>query len=745
MIDTSIIERKIHRQVMDLCFEAIVTEAFISGLPIPEGDITDDMTSGFVKYAAECLKDLGSSDMMKQAMEGNLTIAQKSYLEKMYAICNEAATSVTSRIMEENKGNDKALLDAAQKVALTPAEYKKFSSAASSLTPDTLAKMIQKKTLDTIKDEQEAYKKDAELELELVNALNTVKEEEEDTDVPSAMLGGGDDAPTGAEIGQHDDDTSVEKAPESYTYTPANEGLISRLFKKKERKSFDQIYTEEQCKQAIDAHAAKNNLKPSKDGEAIEGLYKQYLPNPCPNSFKKTAKGFPYDMDTGIDGVVFFGIDEEGNTSAYALSAKDIEQYVSKPAQESHFVDVQNKSKDDPAQNITGMLIGMACPCPKHQKEESAKDPVKKAVDKKPGDQIGQQGATPEAAKGTPDMKKAMESLDRYLRSIAGENYRKQHSSVFSRIQELAYEGILATTENFTDIPFETMGAITRENTFERFQSHRTKDLTATMESVARYDFNRAMESTATPDGPEKESLNQALLVASIIYTFFETLNSMNLYCPKLAEIRNFVDETLPVKDKVMLDKQAFSTFIQKALNDAKSTVNTATSVPEVDAVQKDLDIVREKIAAPGFEGIREDISKVVESLQILVDQKRDALVSAQRPSIPTVESFSDTMVRTRDVLKFDRTASLMAKKPNVSYLRYKVDPQGHSKYVAVEAYTPNGSIANRSTIVLESVGTDLVDYVTSSIKSSKLMDCGKKILVSDQRSGKIYLDSTRL
>ena len=450
-------------------------------------------------------------------------------------------------------------------------------------------------------------------------------------------------------------------------------------------------------------------------------------------------------MNTGIDGVVFFGVDDEGNTGAYALSANDIEQYVGKPAQESHFVDVQNKSKDDPAQNITGMLIGMACPCPKHQKEESAKDPVKKAADKKPGDQIGQQGATPEAAKGTPDMKKAMESLDRYLRSIAGENYRKQHSSVFSRIQELAYESILATTESFTNIPFETMGTITRENTFERFQSHRTKDLAATMESVARYDFNKAMESTATPDGPEKESLNQALLVASIIYTFFETLNSMNLYCPKLAEIRNFVDETLPVKDKVMLDKQAFSTFIQKALNDAKTSVNTATSVPEVDAVQKDLDIVREKIAAPGFEGIREDISKVVESLQILVDQKRDALVSAQRPSVPTVESFSDTMVRTRDVLKFDRTASLMAKKPNVASLRYKVDPQGHSKYVAVEAYTPNGSIANRSTIVLESMGSDLVDYVTASIKSSKLMDCGKKILVSDQRSGKIYLDSTRL
>lgn len=842
MIDTSIIERKIKDQVMDLCFEAIVTEAFISGLPINQGELTDGLTQGFVGYATECLKDLGSVKLLKEAMETPMGVAQKAYIKKMYDICYETATTVTARILEENKNDDKALKEAADKVTLTPSEYERFSKAAATLTPDSLSKMIQQKTLETIKEEQEAYKKDAELETELVNALNTVNEDEiednVDSDVPPAMEPGGD-ASTGEDIGQSD-----------------NSGM------------------------------------PTEEGQAA----------PLNES---------YTMDTRAKMRAIAGI------------------------MESDFTDDQNASKKDPARNLTGDEIGTACDCPEHQKEEAAKDPVKKAADHTAGSQVGMQGAVPQA-KGTDDLYKASESygvtttktaksaaaMDSYLKSIAGENYRTKHSSVFSKIQELAYEGVLATTESYQDIPFETMAAITKENTFERFNSHRTKDLQTTMESVARYDFAQegffgslqtvfrtwkvsseskekvenmsreekighcirafnwvtngrgalindegklkeladaitklypqaklkithygntaaidvvkgfvganaqlnehgfdiigvedglsddavmflrekmgngkyteiyalepdmishdagvsldlakkgkvpATEAAGIPDGPEQtpppppapgapvpppppaapsqEKLQTGLLVASIIYTFFETLNSMNLYCPKLAEIRNFVDENLPIKERVALDKKAFLDLLNKVIRDASAQIRVASTVPEVDTVQKDLDIVREKMAAPGFEGIRQDVEHAVESLQTLINQRRDYLVEKQRPVTKAVEGYFDTVTRTRDALKFDRVASTIVKKPNIVSIRCKVDPQGRSKYVAVEAYNANGSVANRTTVVLESNMDNLVDYVESSIKSSKIMDCGKKILLSDARSGKIYLDTSR-
>lgn len=974
MIDTSIIERKIKDQVMDLCFEAIVTEAFISGLPINQGELTDGLTQGFVGYATECLKDLGSVKLLKEAMETPMGVAQKAYIKKMYDICYETATTVTARILEENKNDDKALKEAADKVTLTPSEYERFSKAAATLTPDSLSKMIQQKTLETIKEEQEAYKKDAELETELVNALNTVKDEEiednVDSDVPPAMEPGGD-ASTGEDIGQSDDSgmPTEEEQP-----APLNES---------------------------------------------------------------------YTMDT--------------RTKMRAIAG----------VLESDFTEDQNASKKDPARNPTGDEIGTACDCPEHQKEEAAKDPVKRAAGHTAGSQVGMQGAVPQAKgdgacdigmevdissikrranalgfriKSTyyggskrasaadaakyyksqgavpltkdevkkfeqfaysnpqaysdalnlgnhkiewlhgvpmwntnesgdenvylpmiktkeydklfgfsacipgeyPSMDKtpASESygvtttktakstaaMDSYLKSIAGENYRTKHSSVFSKIQELAYEGVLATTESYQDIPFETMAAITKENTFERFNSHRTKDLQTTMESVARYDFAQegffgslqtvfrtlrtwkvspeskkkvenmsreekighcirafnwttngrgalindsgklkelanaikelypqaklkitnygniaaidvikgfvgsnaqlnergfdiigieeglsddsvmflrekmgngkytevytlepdmishdagvsldlakkgklpATEAAGIPDGPEQtppppppapgapvpppppaapsqDKLQTGLLVASIIYTFFETLNSMNLYCPKLAEIRNFVDENLPIKERVALDKKAFMDLLNKVVRDASAQVRVASTVPEVDTVQKDLDIVREKMAAPGFEGIRQDIDHAIESLQTLINQRRDYLVEKQRPVTKAVEGYFDTITRTRDALKFDRVASTIAKKPNIVSIRCKVDPQGRSKYVAVEAYNASGSVANRTTVVLESNMDNLVDYVESSIKSSKIMDCGKKILLSDARSGKIYLDTSR-
>lgn len=330
MLDTSVVERKIRDQVMDMTFKAIVTEAFIGGLPIAENELNDDLTQGFVRYANECLEDLGSYRMLDQAIESAKDPVKKGYLKKMKAICMEAAQDVTARILKENTGNDKDLLNEAKAVTLTPAEYARFSKNAASLTPESLTKMIQKKTLDVIKEEKEAYQKDAELENELKNALNTTSDDP-DVEISTEPEG---DAPNGP-------DTQSE-APD----------------------------------QDINDMQANN------------------------------------DAPTGAD---------------IGQKAENIAQTMNSLGNESYFTDVQNQSQKDPAKNITGMQIGMACPCPKHQQEESNKDPVKKAVDHKAGAQIGQQGMHTEAVKGTSDPKKAQEAFESYMKALAGE---RNHPSI---------------------------------------------------------------------------------------------------------------------------------------------------------------------------------------------------------------------------------------------------------------------------------------------------------------------------
>jgi hypothetical protein len=296
----------------------------------------------------------------------------------------------------------------------------------------------------------------------------------------------------------------------------------------------------------------------------------------------------------------------------------------------------------------------------------------------------------------------------------------------------------MATTESYTDIPFETMTLITKQNTFSRFNSHQSKSLCSKMDCIGRYAF----ESVGTPDTPQQsqDQLSTALLTSSIIYTFFETLNSMNLYCPKLDEVKRFVDETIPISQRVELDRNGLMDAINGMVEQVKASTQRATTVPEVDEIRQDLDVVREKCNAPGFESHREEIEEKLDGLESFIAQKRDRLIEGQRPVQAAVENYGQTLQRTRDTLKFSRAANVLARKPNVSYIKCKVDPQANSQYVAVECYTVDHKPAGSTTVVLESnFGNDLVGYVMGAIESSALAHLDKKYMVSDKRSGKVY------
>lgn len=927
MLDTSVVERKIRGQVLDMTFKAIVTEAFVGGLPINESELDEGLTQKFVGYANECLEDLGGYHLLEQAIENTVDPIKKARLRRMSAVCMEAAQEVTARILKENAGDDKALIEGAKNVALTPEEYARFSKNAATLTPDSLSKMIQKKTLAVIKEEKEAYKKDAELETELKNALNEAEDDEDDSenaistelspedkseaegknenDDVNAMQAGNNDA-TGADIGQSSNSPSVAElmedetpSAESYIYMPANESILSRIKEKLTRKHGTGNLSPETAKAAVDKWARDKGLKPVDSQDVIENLYRTMMDGATPN-LQKSPDGFYYDVELYKDAVVFAAFDKDKKAGLYLLSGEDLSE---KGASESDtdtscskFTKMQEEIKKDPEQQITGMLIGMACPCPKHQAEEASKDPVKKAVDHTASTQVAQQGMAPNTGapqttnddpgqlgmdpeKGVPQKandepgQTGMESasgFDSYMRALAGKNYRAKHASIFSRIQELAYESMLGTTESYENIPFKTMADITKHDTFEVFGSHWNAGFEQMVDSIGLYNFGIAQEgffdrwkktgrkeakqmndeelavafiaamkdsglnlsgdtkalkaamvesekadptiqrryttidgvavvlehsdmgfdviymvgnktvwktrpqmigivgnyldkktkedrkaakqapateSEATPDQPnaEEDILNNSLLVASIIYTFFETLNTMNLYCPKLAEIRRFVDETIPVQNRIALDANAFKSFLQELVSSAKTQLLKADTTQEVDAMQKNFDIVRERMSAPGFESIRDSVNKAVESIQSAIDQRRDKIVSSQRPVQTAVESYSDTLKRERDVMKFDRATNLLGRKPNVVSLRCKVDPQGHSKYVAIEAFDAKHSVAGKTTIVLESaLASDVVDYVTGTIKASKMSAMTKPVIMTDARSGKIYFDSTK-
>lgn len=501
MANRALTEAAILDRVQNMCLHAIVSEAFIGAVPIPEDDLTDDMTHKLAVYVKESLDDLGGFHLLESAIESCREPIKRAFLKQIRDICTESAKEVTKRVLDSDDIEKKDLDDVANGVAMTASEYEKFVKRATSVDSDTLSKMIQKKTLQTIKDEKEAYKKDEDLKQELKDAMNS-------------------------------DSDDVKAAAENFV---------------------------------------------------------------------------------------------------------------------NHELEVNEK-----------------------------------------GD----------------------------------------HVTFFSKLQEVVYEALLYTTESYEDIPFETMSAITRENTFDRFTSH-NKSAVQAFESVCRY---KSTESVATPDGGEppvdnSKALNSALITTSLIYTFFETLMTMNLWCPKMDDIMAFIKNTLPLNKRIDIDKATFMNAIDGIVANAKHNLRAASTPAEVDAAKNDLEIVREKCAeSKNFTA--EESAYVTEKLDKVIEQmnhKFDVLSNESPKAV--VESAFQAMARGRDTTQFNRVASIIGKKPNVDRIRFKVNHSSdHANQIAVEGLDAMNQVVSCSHITLEQTGSDVIGYVKNAIKASKLPDTNKKL-----------------
>lgn len=341
---------------------------------------------------------------------------------------------------------------------------------------------------------------------------------------------------------------------------------------------------------------------------------------------------------------------------------------------------------------------------------------------------------------------------DKYMEGVLGHpNERTRHASVFSTIHEMALEAVLVTTEKYgeNDLPTKTMSLITRRNTFDAFESYRRPNAMTALESLTRLS---TMESMATPDTPtvqpDAQKHETALMVASIIYTFFETLNTMNLYCPGLDEVRKFVEENIPLSKMVDDDRERFMHDLTGIVSDAVYNVNKAKSVPEVAETRTDLEAVREaccscKSLESDLPMIKQKLEPVIEQATLKIERLRQAAKDAANMA-PAVESQMELMHRTRDTAKFSRMASSFGCKRNVNTIRFKIDPTGTAmgrKYVAMECMDASGAVTDRFDIVLEQNVTpeSMPGYVSACIRGSKLNSLDKPIRLYDRKNSKLY------
>ena len=180
MINKAILLENITNKLNLLTLHSIVNECFINGLPLNQSEISRNEKVALTKYSYKVLKSIDAFHTLEHVLESSTTLsnAQKFLLYDIYSICTEASKEAANRIVKETNCSDPKVImnDIVDNAAFTESEYKKFMSKASNMDLDKISGIIKEKTLHVIKDEQEQYEKEEELENELKNALSDSKD-----------------------------------------------------------------------------------------------------------------------------------------------------------------------------------------------------------------------------------------------------------------------------------------------------------------------------------------------------------------------------------------------------------------------------------------------------------------------------------------------------------------------------------------------------------------------------------------
>ena len=143
------------------------------------------------------------------------------------------------------------------------------------------------------------------------------------------------------------------------------------------------------------------------------------------------------------------------------------------------------------------------------------------------------------------------EAFESYLNLVLAPTDARRHISVFSKMQDVCMEAIMHSTEEYSgEIPYHTMEKITLESTFNYFDLS-NRSLFEELDSMLIV-TESAVDADCAGEMLEikKKKVAKTAFICSIcIMTLLETLKTMQLAKPDLADVKNFVDDVTTVKN----------------------------------------------------------------------------------------------------------------------------------------------------------------------------------------------------
>lgn len=313
-------------------------------------------------------------------------------------------------------------------------------------------------------------------------------------------------------------------------------------------------------------------------------------------------------------------------------------------------------------------------------------------------------------------------SIESYMDIVLKKGDPRDYISFFSRLQDVCMESLMQFNDNSSDDPeyvsLECLVNTTINSTLSAF------DKTVLSTDTSLDILSKAVEAVELVPTDKTNLAQKSLIMSVVITTIMETLKTLNLWTPSLADLKEFIDSptanNTPVKN--LTDK------VHKELQDTKKMASNP------DADKKQL------AAALGcFNQIKERVSGISEK----VLPNKDDLIKEITEAATIVESviakestgndddgmdYWTTRARESNIAEFDRVARIMFRNSDTKKVQLVCEsecPFKKENVVTIRGLSALGSITDQITacITMTPAFKDLVTELKTASKFSKLGD----------------------
>ena len=316
-------------------------------------------------------------------------------------------------------------------------------------------------------------------------------------------------------------------------------------------------------------------------------------------------------------------------------------------------------------------------------------------------------------------------SLESYMDTVLQKGDPRDHISFFSRLQDTCMESLVQmetpeSLQNSENVSLECLVNTTINSTLKSFD----KNVLSLDDSLTI--LSKAIESVdLIPNDANKDAYAQKSLIMSVIITtIMETLKTMRLWTPSLAELKEFIDSPTASNTPA----QNLGNKVHDELqNTKKMLANPNMNKDELSAALGCFNQMKAKIS-----GISEEVLPNKDSLIKEITEAATLIEGAIAQESAGNDSdgmdYWTTRAREANVAEFDRIARVMFRNPStkkVQIICESESPMQKENKVVIRGLSDIGSITDQisACITMAPAFKTLVDELKTACKFSKMGD----------------------